>query len=467
MRLLITLMSLVCVGAWAAEPISVSMGGHNVRGEVLSVDKNFVVMKVNGKEQQFLAKLMNPKDYLSCAKLVLAPKDANAHFKLGEFALQNGLKQDGKDLLLMAAGMDKATFGGKVEELLKVQEPPSPAKAVPPKPQNPVPADKTEKNTEKPSKPEPKNDGGVEFVEVTGPDGKTYRVPAQSVATKNEVDARTPAEMKKFLDERLSELNSTLGGKWKLSETKHFYFFSNIKPDLHTYFMNETEVFYNQIAMIMQHKEGDPLWNNKCPFYMMGTRAQFTTFATNFDKNPTAANSGGYFMYKGRECHIVVPMDDKKAEAHQKREATNTLYHEGTHAFLQLTGKYVTIHSWLHEGMAQFIEFFKDPKNNPGRNNHVGLLRDRVRTGNLMSWEEGKMRPSGGGDIEGYAFAWSRVQFIYNKFPKDYLPRIIREIKEGKSDEEAIEAVTKLKLADFEKTYRLWLEESAKFNFNQ
>ena len=125
----------------------------------------------------------------------------------------------------------------------------------------------------------------------------------------------------------------------------------------------------------------------------------------------------------------------------------------------------MTINSWLHEGTAQFVEFFKDPQNNSGRNNNVALLRDRIRSGDLMTWEEGKMRPMGGGDLEGYAFAWSRVQFIYSCFPKDYLPKIIREIKAGKSDEEAIEAVTKLKIPDFEKSYHRWMEEASKFNF--
>jgi hypothetical protein len=40
--------------------------------------------------------------------------------------------------------------------------------------------------------------------------------------------SRSETEMRAFLDKRLGELK-TIGGTWRLVETKHFFCFSNIK----------------------------------------------------------------------------------------------------------------------------------------------------------------------------------------------------------------------------------------------
>lgn len=471
-HLVLSIVFLSCVGlAGGAEIVTVSMGGSNLRGEVVKVTKDGVELKVAGKIQNIPVKMMTPKDYYACAKSVLDAKDAKAHFELGEYCLKQQMPKEAEDLLTMASALDKAAYGTKVEELLsqtkapeKKPEPvatkPEPQKTEPPK-------EEPKKKTELPEDSMGEGEGGKEVVEITGPDGKKYKIPKQFMANKEDVPARTPEEMKKFIDERLEELKKKVGGDWRQDETKHFHFFSNLKPELHAYFKNEAELFYNQIAMILQHKEGDPLWNNKCPFYMMATRSQFAKFTSAIDNSPSAFNSGGYFMHRGRECHIVIPMYDSMGEKPAVREATNTLYHEGTHAFLQLTGKNVTINSWLHEGMAQFIEFFKDPKNNSGRNDRVYLLQDATRRGDFLSWEEGRMRPMGGLDRSGYAFAWSRIEFLYQYPDKTALPRMIRAIKDGKSDEEAMELVFKMKVSDLEVAYQKWMKEMAPKNFRR
>ncbi|MCW8129649.1 MAG: hypothetical protein KIS92_04615 [Planctomycetota bacterium] len=455
----------------AAEPVTISMGSSSMRGEVVRMTKTEVVLRVNGKEQSIPAGVLTPKDYYACAKSLLDPKDPKATFELGEYCLKKGLKDEGKDLLTMAAAIDKGTYGAKVEALLgATNAKPEPAKgpdaikvADNPKKEEP----KKEDSEKKVDSEDGGSEGSKEWIEVTGPGGKKFKIPKQFMADDENVPARKPDEMKKFLDERLADLKSKVGGEWRMEETKHFYFFSNLKPELHANFKQEAEIFYNQIAMILQHKEGDPLWNNKCPFYMMQSRAQFAKFTSVIDQSPSAFNSGGYFMHKGRECHIVIPMYDSMGEKNAIREATNTLYHEGTHAFLQLTGNNVTIHSWLHEGMAQFIEFFKDDKNNPGRNDRVYLLQDAVRRGDILSWEEGRNRPMGGMDRSGYAFAWSRVEFLYQYPDKSALPRMIKGIKAGKSDEEAMAEVFKMKVEDLETAYQRWLKERAPKNFKR
>ncbi|MBI3829531.1 MAG: hypothetical protein HY291_08440 [Planctomycetes bacterium] len=467
---------LILTGSFAvsAEMVSVNMGGSNIRGEVVKVSKDTIELKVGGKVQPIPVKLISAKDYYSCAKSILDPKDAKATFELGQYCLDKDLKKEADDLLTMAAALDKATYGAKVDELLNAKSAPkidTPAKTIDPvKPPDKKDDDKTkvENKTKTPEDSMGDGDGAKEFITVTGPDGRKYKIPTQFMADKKDVAPRKPDEMKKFLDERSADLKSKVGGEWKMEETTHFYFFSNLKPEMHMYFKSLAEQFYNDIASILQHKEGDPLWNNKCCFYMLATRGQFAKFTSAIDQSPGAFNSGGYFMHEGRECHIVIPLYDTMPEAHQKREATNTLYHEGTHAFLQLTGNNVTIHSWLHEGMAQFIEFFKaDPKNNTGRSDRVYTLQEMVRRNDLLGWEEGRDRPMGGLDRTGYAFAWSRVEFLYSNPDKSALPRMVKEIKAGKSDEEAMEIVFKMKVKDLEAAYQDWLKKRAPKNFSR
>ena len=457
----------------AAEIIALSIPGGTVRGEVIKVTKSEVVIKEGGKDRSIPAALLKPKDIYLCSKQILDPKDAKAAFELGEFCLKHSLKDSAELELRTAARLDAASYGEKVKKLLAPQAPEiktvEPVKALevvalPEKevPKVPKVAEVTEVGKE------PKSTGmseGDDFVEVTGPDGKKYKLSRRFKASHVETKPKTPEEVKTFIAERTAELNKMCGKNWRMDETKHYYFFSNLKPELHELFKQETEKFYGDIAGVMQHKEGDPLWHNKCPIYFFSTRQQFVNFATGIDGSAGGANSGGYFSHRGREVHIAIPLIDWLPESHQKREALNTLHHEGTHAFIQLTGKDVDINPWLHEGMAQFMEFYYDPKNNTGRNDRVNTLRELLRRGDLLSWEEGRMRPMGGGDSVGYAFAWSRVWFLYQNFETWKLPRLIKTIKEGKSDEVALETVYGMKLADLDKRWEFWLKEASKTNF--
>jgi hypothetical protein len=290
-----------------------------------------------------------------------------------------------------------------------------------------------------------------------------------------EVKPRSPDEMKAFLEKRKKELDDVCGGTWRMIETKHFYCFSNIKEDIHKRISIEwnEQTFYDLVSRVLEHKEGDKLWNNKCPIYYFEKFAQFQKFAAEIDHNPNAGVSGGYFSAEGREVHVCIPFDVQQAGSLPAAEhhARDTVVHEGTHAFLQLTGEDVHIDRWLHEGLAQFMEFLVE-KSTSGNDSYGKDRRERatfmarlVKQGDFPPWKDMLERPGGGADLVGYSFAWSKTEFLYRNFPHPSLPKMIHLIKSGKTEEEAMTAAFNLPPDKLEAMYLVWLKDAAKNGF--
>jgi hypothetical protein len=131
----------------------------------------------------------------------------------------------------------------------------------------------------------------------------------------------------------------------------------------------------------------------------------------------------------------------------------------------------VPLNRWLHEGLAQFIEFWYDRENSqsmqdgPERKERADYLKQIVTRGNMPTWEKMKQRPMSGMDIEGYAFAWSKLEFLYRNFDNQKLPQFIKLIKSGKSEEDAFKTAFGFPAEKLEEVYRTWLKEKAKQNF--
>jgi hypothetical protein len=254
-------------------------------------------------------------------------------------------------------------------------------------------------------------------------------------------------------------------------ETKHFYCFFNGPEPKHKEICNWNEFLYQRLAEVLRHKEGDKLWNNKMPIYYFQKYAEFQRFASQIDKSPGAAYSGGYFSARGRDVHICIPFMSERlnSEKQADRMARNTLHHECTHAFLQLTGEDVPLTRWLHEGMAQFIEFYYDAENDVNgrgvskeRKERADFLAQQVKRGGVSSWAEFKERPQSGMDIEGYANAWAKLEFLYRNFPRESLPTMIRLIKSGKTEDEAMKEAFKQPPDKMEAYYREWMKQRTK-----
>ncbi|MGD0089910.1 MAG: hypothetical protein ABSE73_08310 [Planctomycetota bacterium] len=439
-----------------AEKVPVHINGQVTECEVVKVTKEGAVLKPFGKELNFPLEKLDPKDVARCYKAIPRPASATTRLEMGAYFLAKSLLAEAEEeaTAVQADPACKDKAGALLAAIKVLKEVETKAK----EPKEPAGG-----------KQDPGESSG-EPGEGTGENADLTKGFAEM-----DVPPRSPAEMKAFLDKRLEELKA-LGGTWNMKETKHFYYFSEVPETKYGPFSQWNELLYERLCGVLRHHEGDKLWNNKMPIYYFSSHAKFRQFAAAVDHNPGAAMSGGYFLPEGRQVHICIPFYSERFPNNDKtisRLARNTLHHECTHAFLQLTGENVPLTKWLHEGMAQFIEFFYDHENNPDgrednpqRKQRVKHLQMCLARNYLPSWAEMQNRPVGGMDLTGYTFAWTKVEFLYRNFPHEKLPEMVKLIKAGKKEEDAMAAAFGIKYDRLEEGYRQWVKVAAKTSFN-
>ena len=470
------ILTLVQICTRAAEPVGVLLrDGHLVLGEVVSVNKDGLKLKVDGKEQEFQLDKVDAKSVLECAKQKPDMFNVHWHVDLGTYFLKSKLYKPAEDELTAALRIDaslKAQLDPLIEEAQKGQGTKVAVAKDPPKEKESKDVAQAPRKDE-PKKDEPKKDAKDDDGSPgdKSPGTEDFAAKFRQMT----VPARSPADMKAFLEKRKKELEDELGGTWRMIETAHFYCFANIKEDVHKRIATEwnEHIFYDRVSRMLMHKEGDKLWNNKCPIYYFEKFEQFQKFAAVLDHAPGAGNSGGYFMAEGREVHVCIPFDVQKAGSQQEAEhhARDTVVHEGTHAFLQLTGEDVPLSRWLHEGLAQFMEFWVEKETTEhsqygkDRRERAQSMSRLVRSAELLTWEETRQRPMGGMDLVGYSYAWSKMEFLYRNFDKQAIPKMIRLIKSGKSEDEAISGAFGMPPDKLEPLYDKWLKDQAKNGF--
>ncbi|HYG74015.1 MAG TPA: hypothetical protein VEK08_03325 [Planctomycetota bacterium] len=450
--------------ASAGEKVTVKLPtGQTTACDVLKMSKDGVGLRPSGGTEQLVPlERLSVKEVSECYKQATLPQTAAARFELGDYFFKKHLFSEAEQELAAAVKLDEK-LRAKAEAMMIA--------IVAMKEMDKPKANKDEKDNDKP----------VKIVRV-GEDGKVMELTSandgddedfEKKFSRRERPARTPAQMKEFLDKRMEELK-TIGGTWRLIETKHYYCFSNVPEAKHKIIAQWNEGLYDRLCQVLKHKEGDKLWNNKMPIYYFERYGQFQRFAAEIDKSPGAAYSGGYFAAEGRDVHICIPFMTERfnSEKRADRMARNTLHHECTHAFLQLTGEDVQLNRWLHEGLAQFIEFWYDRENNPDmrennpeRKERATYIQQLLAKNYLPTWEKMKNRPMSGMDIEGYAFAWTKLEFLYRNFDNQKLPQMIKLIKSGKSEDEAMQQAFGFPVQKLEEGYRIWVKANAKNGF--
>jgi len=443
-----------CVTLAASDKVPVTLpNGLTLPAEVIKVTRDEITLRVDDKQQVLKTDKMKPDEVARCYKQVRNEKDAALRFDMGKYFFEKKLFSEAEAELNGAIAANSA-FKTKAEPMLTA-----------------IGALKELAD----GGPNKKDKSGKYSPDEESSDDPRSMEDFAKKFSRREVPARSDAEMKKFIDDRMKQLGE-IGGTWRMIETKHFYCFSNIKEPKHKTMAQENESFYNKLCDVLKHKEGDKLWNNKLPIYYFESFGQFQKFAAEIDESPGAAYSGGYFSANGRDVHICIPFMTGRAgivEKDANRLALNTLHHEGTHAFLQLTGEDVPLSRWLHEGMAQFIEFWYDNEGgevttrgkNAERKRNADYLANCTQRGQIPEWSEMKMRPMSGMDHMGYAWAWAKLEFFYRNFTPDCLPKMVKLIKSGKTEDEAIAGAFGHPPEQLESGFKIWVKQMGKHAF--
>ena len=476
-------LSIVLGAVQAGEKTTITFAGKTVACEVVKFqrgrnDELQMALKMSGVEQTLPLRVFSKEDVSKCYALVMEPKNADLRLGMGEYFYGKELFSESEVELKAVAELDpklkpKAeSLMQKIASARQISKLPDPPKVADKKPD--APKDVAQPKKDKPAKRTIKLPDGT-VIELPGSEYSDEEENGMMVVggdgkPRMEVPPLTEAKMKEFLDKRLKELNDKIGGEWRLIETKHYYCFSNLPKPKHEEISKDwNEKLYDLLCDVLKHKENEKLWNNKLPIYYFDTFKQFQHFAVELDLSPGAQNSGGYFMSRGREVHICIPFMRERygTSTHLEEHARGTLYHEGTHAFLQLTGEDVSLTRWLHEGMAQFIEFwYQDQKSGEKRDRVQSLAMFVRQHGNTpLPWKDTEQRPMGGTDLEGYSYAWAKLEFFYRNFDHLCLPQMVKLIKSGKTEKEAMETVFKMPLERLEGGYKIWLKDAIKANF--
>lgn len=483
---LLLVMAVLCVEVAASEKTTIAFAGKQVACEVVRFlkgrnDEVQMQLKMSGVEQTLPLRVFAPEDVRKCYTLAMEPKNAPLRLGMGDYFYGKEMFSEAEVELKAVIDLDpklKAPAESLLQKILtgrsiaKIPE----TKVADKKPETPTPPTP-------PKKREPGTGTGSKRL-VIKPDGTITLVDGEYSDDEENgtmlfggkggarlvVPPLSEEKMKVFLDKRLQDLKDKVGGDWRMIETKHYYCFANIPKEKHQAIsMGWNEGLYDVLARILEHKEGDKLWNNKMPIYYFQTFKQFQQFAVKIDQSPGAQYSGGYFMPHGREVHICIPfMTDRFGDNTKTDErARATMYHEGTHAFLQLTGEDVELARWLHEGMAQFMEFWLQPNDSSEKKSRISELNSYIQQnrGIPEAWSETDDRPRSGMDHEGYCYAWSKFEFFFRHPNKRSLPNMIRAIKEGKTEKEAMEKTFGIPQSNLENAYRTWVKEAIKIGF--
>ncbi len=201
----------------SAEKVTLNVPGDSFRGEVVSLGKRDVVIKLaTGKKQTIPVVFLKPQDIYNCRRAILDKKDAKGHYELGLFCQKNGLTKQAEKEFLAATLLDPATYKSKVktagqEDLVIAKAPAASApKRTLTSPAKPAKTGKTGKMSAAGS-----HSGGNRIDKFIADSLRSSGIPASKKCTDEEFLRRvyldvvgiipTPLAVQKFLADRSSD----------------------------------------------------------------------------------------------------------------------------------------------------------------------------------------------------------------------------------------------------------------------
>jgi len=233
--------------------------------------------------------------------------------------------------------------------------------------------------------------------------------------------------------------------------TPHFEVEFTIPPQAGRTYGVLCERAYKNFRKKFNVPKDEIVWEGKCRVYLFARRKEFTQFASNVHKSHAAAESGGYTRITKENPDIVLFLANN-----DHTRLRQTLVHEMTHVFLQLFRREAHIHTWLHEGFAQYFEFRCDPKRSRLRASRARIKR-LVRRGKQAPLRKFWQADFPGTDLDSYAQAWSLVDFMVSRGSAKKTGNFILLIKEGETQEEALHHTFKCSLEQFERAWQRYV----------
>lgn len=250
------------------------------------------------------------------------------------------------------------------------------------------------------------------------------------------------AEANRKRAQALADEGKKIAPSLHLVETPHYLIYSSWSPGQDKALSETMEGVYAAMLRQFALPPNTNVWAGKCVLYVFWEKAHYQAFCTDVMKTEYS-KAAGFAYHHGHFVCIVISNTPTKDWFYE------ILVHESSHAFLARYMNPRPVPAWLNEGVAEtLVSDVLEPKG--VRTQAKGKLQSACRTA-------GKQRRDISHIFEevrlvafDYGLAQGLVQFLIASDRRAFIT-MIRLIKQGKSDEEALQeaySVTREQLAE-------------------
>jgi hypothetical protein len=254
---------------------------------------------------------------------------------------------------------------------------------------------------------------------------------------------------------RLAVFNEELSMKLRLVETPHFLIFSGLDGQTTDTYKKLCELLYDSLCDQFLIPRKDRVWDGKCILVLLRTKSALRKFSDGVEGLQIAAGTNSkteaYFVWeranpidkKPQAVHIVLCI-----EGHEPRTMRQLFVHEGTHAFVAMFRRGEPLPRWLNEGLAMYMSVVNDPPMAPILRQ---LFLDKSPPDSEHILFSGKSYYL---TTDEYPAAYTMVDYLCKLGAPQDLRSFMIQLKEGKDEDAAMQAVYNIDRAKFAKQWR-------------
>ena len=403
-------------GAAAQEMIRVR-GGAAYPATVVECNAEEITVKTERETKSYFWRQLDPKCVYDLVQNRMDKTSAAAHWALAEYCAAAGLVEEARSEYRLCVQTD-FSYKEKTDKAWRQLDFTGGTKR-----SGPLPA----------PVPEGLPAGTMPMFPEPGKDQP--KTPASSHPTRevSPIDVAVVAGQRKHAE----VVNARLRTHLQTYETEHFILHIDFAdPDEVSALRRKCEPTYERLSDVLDLKTEEKIWAGKCEGYFFQNRVDFARFAamTGF---PGGESASGYFHFNGRQCRIVIVKPGKRSV----QSLQEIFVHELTHAFVMCRMGQVHIKPWLNEGLAQYMQLTLQPESSADRKYKLRYVKEVTKRPGFPRFND--LRQVSGASVNDsvfYVLSWSIVDYMISSDPSHAkFRKFVVALKEGKSDEEAIQ----------------------------
>ena len=387
--------------------------GTSISGTIVRHDERQVTLRLGQREQTFAWSQFTPISAYLVRRRLVDLGSAQAHWQLGQFLLAGGEVDQARKEFAQAARLDGSYADRAAEALAGAAPAPVPPSA---------PASASGPAASQPGQPAPFLPAAPELVQAR----------------------------RELVELWARQTRQAIAPALHLVETPHFLIYSAWEPRGDAGLRQACEGMY---AALCRQFDIDPalnIWVGKLPVFVFWEAEHYRQFVAQVDRSGEQRgdiqHAGAYQAQDGEGFSYIV-----LAARQNKKIFYATLVHEATHAFLARYINHTDVPAWLNEGLAETMaaELVEDAPQRELLVEATGqILKDDIDLRPLFQ----RVRL----EALDYGAAQALVRYLIARDRRSFV-RLIRLIKDGRGDEEALHEAYGLSRAEL---LRAWAQDA-------